>query len=346
MNYFLAHTTYPVVLISVFARQLCLPVPAVLFLIAGGALAGMGRISVEGILVVAVLGCLLADIVWFEAGRLYGKRVLKLLCALASDPSFCIRRARTTCGRYGLPVLLVAKFIPGLDGIAPPFAGMAGFSLVRFLLYDAGGSCLWSGAYLTVGFIFARELDKATRYISIASNVIAVGFGIPLIVLFIWKAVLLIRMIRMLGPMHIAPDVLKARLDAGDKIGIIDLQRLEDDPENLDGLPGAVRADPLELRRKRKVVIPSDVDLVLYCASENSFVSARAVAALRKKGVTRVWILNGGLGGWRASGLPLGKGFADLFEVMTRLGVKMLPPLRCSADTKPALPDGSSMNSV
>ncbi|MGA2252951.1 DedA family protein, partial [Terracidiphilus sp.] len=84
MSFYLLHTTYLILFLFVFARQLCLPVPAVLFLLSGGALAGTGRLSFVGILLVAVLGCLLGDLVWFEAGRLHGMRVLRLLCALAS----------------------------------------------------------------------------------------------------------------------------------------------------------------------------------------------------------------------------------------------------------------------
>jgi len=36
VNYDLIHTTYPILFLSVFARQLCLPVPAILFLLSGG----------------------------------------------------------------------------------------------------------------------------------------------------------------------------------------------------------------------------------------------------------------------------------------------------------------------
>ena len=60
VNYYLIHTTYPILFLSVFARQLCLPVPAILFLLSGGALAGTGRLSFTAILLVAVLGCRLA----------------------------------------------------------------------------------------------------------------------------------------------------------------------------------------------------------------------------------------------------------------------------------------------
>jgi hypothetical protein len=126
MSYYLTHITYPILFVAVLARQLCLPVPALLFLLTGGALAGAGKLNFVGVLMVAVLGCLLADLVWFEAGRLRGKRVLRFLCALTADPSFCIRRGREIFAKKGLRLLLIAKFLPGLDGICPPLAGMLG----------------------------------------------------------------------------------------------------------------------------------------------------------------------------------------------------------------------------
>jgi rhodanese-related sulfurtransferase len=53
-------------------------------------------------------------------------------------------------------------------------------------------------------------------------------------------------------------------------------------------IPGAVRLDPLEIRRKKRIVIPSDVNLVLYCRSRNSFVSARVAVAVTKHGIHNI----------------------------------------------------------
>jgi membrane protein DedA with SNARE-associated domain/rhodanese-related sulfurtransferase len=326
MNYYLLHTTYPIVFVSVFARQLCLPVPAILFLLSGGALAGSGKISYIGILLVAVLGCLLADLVWFEAGRLRGKRVLRLLCALAPDPSYCIRRSKTTFAKKGLRVLLIAKFIPGLDGVSPPLAGMSGASRVDFLIHDAGGSALWAGAYISCGFIFAKELDKVARYTSVLANVLILVLGVPLLLFFAWRLVQLVRMIRMLRPLQITPELLKKRLDSGEKIGVVDLLRFEEDPQGVAVIPGAVRINPLEIRRKRRIVMPADLDLVLYCRSKNSFVSARVAAAMRKKGIQRIHVLAGGLAAWKALGFPISAEFADPRAELLRLGIEMFPP--------------------
>jgi len=326
MSFYLLHTTYLILFLSVFARQLCLPVPAVLFLLSGGALAGTGRLSFVGILLVAVLGCLLGDLVWFEAGRLHGKRVLRLLCALASDPSYCIRRSRTAFAQKGLPVLLIAKFVPGLDGITPPLAGMSGTRRLNFLMYDAGGSAFWAGAYIGAGFLFAAELNKVARYTSVFADALILVLGVPLLFFLMWRLIQLVRMIRLLRPLYITPEELKERLDAGDKIGLVDLLRFEDDPEDSSSIPGAMRADPKRMRRKTHVVVPQDVDLVLYCGSKNSFVSARVAAAMRKRGIRRIRVLEGGLAAWKARGFPLGSEFAEPYAEMKRLGIEMFPP--------------------
>jgi membrane protein DedA with SNARE-associated domain/rhodanese-related sulfurtransferase len=332
MGYYLIHTTYPILFVSVFARQLALPVPAVLFLLAGGAMAGSGQLSFPRVLLVAILGSVLADLVWFEAGRRGGKRVLRLLCALASDPSRCIREARTVFAKRGLPLLLIAKFVPGMDGICPPMAGIVGASRAAFVAYDAGGAALWSATYVGCGFAFARELDRVVQYISFAANALILIFGIPLFVLFVLKLVQLIRMIRLLRPLQITPELLKARLDAEERLGIVDLLRFEEDPDGIAVIPGAVRLDPLELRRKKRVVVPDDLDLVLYCASKNSYVSARVAIAMRRDGVQRVLVLSGGLSAWKALGFPLSSVIADPDAELVRLGIQVTSDLKHSRD--------------
>jgi hypothetical protein len=56
-------------------------------LLSSGPLVGAGKLNFGGVLLVAVRGCLLADLVWVEARRLRGKRELRLLCALTPAPA-------------------------------------------------------------------------------------------------------------------------------------------------------------------------------------------------------------------------------------------------------------------
>jgi membrane protein DedA with SNARE-associated domain/rhodanese-related sulfurtransferase len=326
MGYYLVHITYPILFIAVLARQLCLPVPANLFLLSAGALAGSGKLSYIGILIAAVAGCIIADYVWFEAGRLGGKRVLRLLCTLTADPSYCIRRGKTNFQKRGVRILLIAKFIPGLDGITPPLAGMFGTSRPSFLAYDTLGSALWAGAYIGCGFLFAEKMDQVTHHLSAVADAIVLIFGVPLLLFFVWRLIILVRMVRMLRPYRLTAQELKSELDAGQKIGVIDLLRFEEDPEDEPGIPGAVRLDPHEIRRKKHFHLPDDVSVVVYCRSKNSFASARVAAAMRKHGIHRVQVLAGGLEAWKALGFSLSTEFADPLTELNRLGVEVDPP--------------------
>ena len=65
---------------NVFLVQAGVPVPAVPTMLVAGALAVGGGPSVPMIIGVAVLGSMLGDGLWYIAGRIYGMRVLKLLC--------------------------------------------------------------------------------------------------------------------------------------------------------------------------------------------------------------------------------------------------------------------------
>ena len=72
--------------------------------------------------------------------------MLKTLCRISLSPDSCVRQTESIFERYGMPSLLLAKFIPGFSTVAPPLAGAVGASLPVFLLYDSGGDALWAGA--------------------------------------------------------------------------------------------------------------------------------------------------------------------------------------------------------
>ncbi|MGO9337632.1 MAG: VTT domain-containing protein [Terracidiphilus sp.] len=243
MNDYLLHTTYPILFLSVLAEQLCLPVPSSLFLMSAGALAGTGRLSLIWILCIGVLGSLLADIVWFEAGRYWGKPVLRLLCALAPDPSLCIRKSKSEFARRGLPILLIAKLVPGLGGITPPLAGMSGTSRGLFLAYDTGGAALWVATYAGIGFFAAERFESVAGYISLTARTVILVLSVPLLLFLALKAVQFAKMIRELRSHLITPAELKTLMDTGEKVAVIDLSRFEDDPEDSVSIPGAWRGD-------------------------------------------------------------------------------------------------------
>src|SRR5437016_14015582 len=106
---------YLVVFGWVLAEQIGLPIPAVPFLLAGGALAGNGQLSLALVLAAAALASLVSDSVWYWMGRVGGGRVLRWLWRFFLEPDSCVRRTQYAFVRYGARSTLCGKFAPRLD---------------------------------------------------------------------------------------------------------------------------------------------------------------------------------------------------------------------------------------
>jgi membrane protein DedA with SNARE-associated domain len=111
--HFLERHGYWLLVGAVLGRQACLPIPANLFLIAAGALARSGRLSLSAIVAVSVLTFVLADVAWYEAGRRLGDRILHFLCGLTRDAGACVHSATDAFARHGVRTLLFSKFVVG-----------------------------------------------------------------------------------------------------------------------------------------------------------------------------------------------------------------------------------------
>ena len=316
--------TYPVILMAVFANQLCLPIPAVLFLITAGALVASGSLNLGSVILAGVVGCLLADYAWFLAGRWWGHRVMRALCAFSMDGQRCAVRARGLFARRGLPSLMFAKFVPGLDGLMPPLAGMLKAASIPFLLDDAAGAIFWTAGYCFVGYLFADRLDIVAATLDRISGTVGILLGGVLCYL-IWRAWELFRTMRELRLRVVSPALLHRKLQAGQKVAVLDLLDLEghEDTTTIPGIPGAARISPAPLRNSAKVRVPADVQMVLCCSSPNQITSARTALSLRRKGILNVWVLEGGLQAWRKLDLPVTTELSSAVELAARFGVEL-----------------------
>jgi rhodanese-related sulfurtransferase len=245
--------------------------------------------------------------------------------ALHLIPENAPRDAHDKFGQYGLPLLCVAKFFPGLDGLMPPLAGAEGASLASFFALDAVGSFLWSGFYVGVGHLFSEQLEIAVAWAKHFGTALALGIGVPFCIYIGWRGLTLIRMIRRLRVRLISAPMLYRKLRAGSKVALLDLLDFEEgtDFESPSAIPGAFRIDPSRLRNSPRISVPDDVEIVLYSSSRSEIVSAQAALALKRIGVENVWILEGGMHSWRDKGLPLSQ-FPEVPEtVAERLGVRL-----------------------
>ena len=290
---------------AVLGRQACLPIPANLVLIAAGALARSGHLSLPKVLFLSVMTFLLADLAWYDAGRRFGERMLHFVCGHTRNPESCAGRATAAYSKRGVRTLLISKFVPGLDALAAPLAGRYGVPVIKFMAFDALGAALWTITYAALGYIFDTQLDRVAVHIArlgtLMTIVILAGIGFFLVRRFVrWY-----RMVRQFNLARITPEELRKKLNANEDILLIDLQGRSASTTERVAIPGAVRIDPRALEQFRDVEIPASREVVLYCATSGEITSARVALDLRQKGIENVRPLAGGIRAWRERGFPV-----------------------------------------
>jgi membrane protein DedA with SNARE-associated domain len=261
---FVVHHGYSVLLVWVFLEQAGLPLPSIPLLLAAGALGGMHRLNFGLALLLCVAAAVSADYIWYELGRRKGIKIVQWLCKISLEPDSCVRRTEGVFEKQGAKSLLVAKFLPGLNAVATPLAGVFQMRLRRFLIFDVLGALLWSGTYLGLGYAFRGELER------IALKVQQFGGGmatllIGLLACYIaYKYVSRQRFLRQLRIGRITPEELKILLDAGEPVTIVDLRHSVDFEADPETIPGAFRMDAGELEQKDER-LPRDREVILYC---------------------------------------------------------------------------------
>jgi membrane protein DedA with SNARE-associated domain len=261
---FLARHGYLVLISWVFAEQLGLPIPSIPILLAAGALAGAERLSLSLALLCCVLAAMPADWFWFQLGRRKGIQVLRLVCRISLEPDSCVRSTQGLFSRQGVRTLLYAKFLPGLNTVAPPLAGVVGMRPWRFLLFDTLGTLVWAGTFLGLGYAFTGQIEQvAARLESMHGWGLAVAVG-GLACYLAYKFVARQLFLRELRIARIGVDELKARIDAGEGLVIVDLRHALDVAADPETIPGAFRMAAEELQQKYES-LPRDREVILFC---------------------------------------------------------------------------------
>ena len=289
---------------NVLVDQLGLPVPAGPTLVVAGALAQSNYAWGAELLLLATLACVVADMGWYFAGRLYGNRVMRLLCRVSLSPDSCVSETQLRFERWGGKALIVAKFVPGLSIIAPPLAGALRMAWPRFLALSTVGAALWVVAYVAVGAALEPQIKRLLPFVlQYASLVLGVACA-ALASYIAYKWWERRRFYAVLRTARITVEELYALMEAAGAPVILDVRShsaLEVDPRHI---PTAVHVPPGDIAG-HVGDLPRDREIVLYCNCPNEASAAKVAKLLIEHGFRQVRPLHGGLDAWIAAGHPV-----------------------------------------
>jgi len=262
----IAHHGYILVFFIVLAEAVGLPVPAAVALVAGGAAAAAGVLSVYRLLLLAVLAMLLGDVLLFVLGRYMGWGLLGFLCKLSVNPETCILRSAESFYKRGKATLLFAKFIPGINTMAPPLAGSMRMPLDDFLRLDLAGASLYATVYVSLGFLFRdflvslmRGFETAGRAVEAVTVLALIGYALYRVWLYRKHAVY-----RVVPRIQVEEVIRKLASAEKDKVLLMDVRSHGYYDAGTARIKGSIRLEPNNLKEELKN-IPKDRDIYVYC---------------------------------------------------------------------------------
>jgi membrane protein DedA with SNARE-associated domain/rhodanese-related sulfurtransferase len=297
----LAQHGYALLFAVVFLEAIGLPVPAALALLIAGAAAANGTLRATYALAGAVGVTLAGDTLMYLLGRYTGWWLLGLLCRISLNPESCILRAADSFYRRGRLLLVVAKFIPGINTMAPPLAGSMNMRFWAFLKLDLAGAVLYVGGCLAVGFLFSGALGAITRGYQAFGR--ALGWSVAIIVaaylifqIWVWIKARQATAVPLISPAEAAGEMAGGAWICDVRShGYLDARAMR--------IKGSRRLDPNTIARS-KATLPADRALLVYCTCLREATSARVARELLKDGI-RVAVIKGGLRAWTKAGLPV-----------------------------------------
>ena len=284
---------------NVLLEQLGAPLPAYPTLIITGAMAFRGQYSVALLLLTAVVAALIADYVWFQLGRRYGRRVLSLLCRISLSPDSCVRQTETTYTRYGAPSLLIAKFIPGFASVASALAGAIGTRKTTFLIFDAIGAAIWAGLGIFLGTLFSDGVDDLLIVLQELGEwgIALIGAGFLIFIARKWW-----QRKRFMASLHMARisvEELNQLFEDGLEPTVVDVRSSL--AQETGRIPGATTVYSKDIANF-EFTAPVDSEIIVYCACPNEATAAVVAKQLMARGYSKVRPLSGGIDAWVAAG--------------------------------------------
>ncbi len=279
------------VFVNVLLQQIGLPIPAVpTIMLAGSATPSVS--AALGLVALAALASVIADAVWYAAGRVFGYRVLSGLCRLSLNPSSCVTQTESRFLRWGAWSLIVAKFIPGFAIVAPPIAGAVRMPVTAFLLAAAAGAALWAGLAIGAGWLLRDNLQAALALLADHGGLAAAAVGAVLLAWGGWKLVQRRRFERLADLPHITPQALAIALQSERPPLVIDLrsEALQQETARIVGARTAGQDDLLAVVRD----VPADRAIVTVCACPSDAGAVMAARVLLGAGYRNVMPLRGG----------------------------------------------------
>jgi membrane protein DedA with SNARE-associated domain len=160
-----AHYGYLMLLVGSLGEGM----PIMLF---GGFAAHRGWLElIPAVIAVGAFGNALAQSIWFFSARFLGARILEKRANWAAAAEHFDRLLQ----RWETPVIIGARFIPGMSSGALIAIALSKVSAKRFMVLNVIGALLWASSFGILGYLLGQALEGVLGDISSYEKPVAIA---------------------------------------------------------------------------------------------------------------------------------------------------------------------------
>lgn len=169
--------------LTTFLSCLMLPVPSSLMMLAAGAFAASGDLSMAALALAALAGAVLGD----TTGYLLSEK-LRPVVIRRPQAAGMIGKAQEFLDRRGFAAIFLTRWLfSPLGPWTNLAAGMAHFGLPRFLPAAIAGEAVWVSIYLGLGRLFGANYAAAADMASSVLGLLAALAVVALLGRYLWR---------------------------------------------------------------------------------------------------------------------------------------------------------------
>ena len=134
--------------------------PGEFTIILGGVLAGEGTLSIQLLIGIAWVSCVIGDSIGFYLGHRLGRNFI-----LKHGPKVRLKeetfaKVEDFFAKHGGKAIFIGRWLGLIRPLMPFTAGASGMSYRRFLPYDVLGAGLWAATWCLLGYIFWQSFES------------------------------------------------------------------------------------------------------------------------------------------------------------------------------------------
>ena len=159
--------------------QVGLLIPATAVMLVIGGLVGSGVVAPGPVLIGAIAGAILGDIVSYALGRWLGPGIVHR--KPLRRYRHAVAKTRLFFRRYGFAAVLIGRFLGPIRSTVPLVAGMMAMNHLRFQIANVGSAVVWAPVILAPGYLGARGVGEVGPMVGPGAPGWLVGLAVVLV---------------------------------------------------------------------------------------------------------------------------------------------------------------------